>query len=203
MFIKICGLCDPQLAFDAAQLGADFIGMVFYEKSKRHVDIEQAKQTVKYAKQGGAQPVGVFVDTNADEIESICNKTDIQIAQLHGVVAKKAYKNLPKKITRIYVIKVNYNGIINDEDISFLNKQEDFLLYDGINYGSGKSFCLDNFKPRSDFRFFLSGGLNAANIKNAISIVNPYGVDVSTGVENEFGQKNIKLIKQFIRRAKT
>lgn len=198
MKIKICGICDPQLAYDAAQLGADFIGMVFYEKSKRNVSVELAAEISKYAKQGGAQPVGVFVYNNAEEIKAICRTANLQIAQLHGIGAKNAYKFLPDDICKIYVINVNYDGEINQENLDGLDKDKDLLLYDGIDYGSGKSFSLDNFNPYPDFRFFLSGGLNSCNIKTAISKVHPYGVDISSGVENEYGQKDIKLIKQFI-----
>jgi len=198
MKIKICGICDPQLAYDTAQLGTDFIGMVFYEKSRRNIGVELAAEISKYTKQGGAQPVGVFVEQNAEEIKEICHTADLHIVQLHGVGAKNAHKFLPNDITKIYVINVNYDGRINEENLDGLDKDKDLLLYDGLDYGSGKSFCLDNFKPYPDFRFFLSGGLDSCNIKTAISEVHPYGVDTSSGVENKCGQKDIKLIKQFI-----
>ena len=179
MLIKICGITEPELAFKAAQLGADFIGLIFYKQSKRYVNIEQAIAIAEHAQQGGAQPVGVFVEHTAEEIIAICQQTGINIVQLHGETARYTQPELPAEFQRIYVVNVNYDGtIIADKKIKYLRQAHDFILYDGLDHGSGRAFYLDNFSPLAQFRFFLAGGLNANNVKLAITKVNPFVVYV-------------------------
>lgn len=204
-FIKICGIRKPETAFYAAHVGADFIGIMFYKKSKRYVDRDTARGIALSAKAGGAEVVGVFVEDTAYDISSICEEVSINIVQLHGDIARREAKKLPKVLRQIYVIDVNDDGSIREqekENIVHLDRERDFLLFDCVKHGSGRSFKLDLFRPRRDFKFFLAGGLNVDNVKQAISIVNPYGVDVSSGVEDESGYKHIHLIQQFIQQVK-
>lgn len=203
VLIKICGVTDPETAFAAAKLGASFIGLVFYCGSKRYVDIKQAIKITKATKLAGALPVGVFVDNSAEEITAICAQTGINIAQLHGHIAKSAASNL-KKLQRIYVINVGYDGSIIQENMTCLNlsKERDYILFDGIDHGSGKNFNFDNFKPNTDFKFFIAGGLNPENVNKVITKFHPVAVDVSTGVENSSGVKDLALIEKFITQVK-
>jgi phosphoribosylanthranilate isomerase len=199
-FIKICGITSPELAYQAAKLGADFVGLVFYSGSQRNVDLAVACDIASQARAGGAVPVAVFVDSSLELMLEICGAFKIDYVQLHGAIAKDEGMKLPDRFRRIYAIDVKDDGtIIKDEKINGLNKQRDFLIYDGINHGSGKKFSLDNFKPFDDFNFFLAGGLTANNVAQAIVKAKPYGVDVSSGVESRRGVKDIKLIENFIK----
>ena len=207
ILIKICGIKDPNTAVAAAELGADFIGMIFYAKSKRNISVKMAAKICQALKTTNAKPVGVFVDQSAAEIVEICNATGITIVQLHGEHAKNSVHKLPQNIKRIYVIAVDYDGTILDKNdqknIKYLDKDRDYLLFDGANSGSGKAFPLAEFTNKYNFLFFLSGGLNADNVKTAIKMTHPDGVDVATGVENAAGEKNEDLIQQFISLVKT
>lgn len=204
--IKICGIKTPELAFEAANLGANFIGIVFHARSKRFVHPQAAKKICEAAEKGSAQVVGVFIDHNVSEILNICDLTGIKMAQLHGATSKKEAFKLPQNLKRIYVVNVGYDGKILDSDdkenIGHLDSKRDFLLFDGIDAGSGKPFSFNQFSCIYNVPFFLAGGLNINNVEKAVSVIHPDGVDVSSGVENNAGEKEPDLIKEFIARVK-
>ncbi|CAL7964273.1 N-(5'-phosphoribosyl)anthranilate isomerase [Gammaproteobacteria bacterium] len=206
ILIKLCGIKTKAVALAAAKMGADFIGIVFHPSSKRFVSPPQAKIINAAAERGGAKGVGIFVDHSASAILSMCKLTGIKIVQLHGVIAKQESYKLPQNIKRIYVVNVDSSGMILDacdrKNIECLDPKRDFLLFDGVEAGSGKSFNLNHFKCVHNFSFFLAGGLSVNNVARAIGMVRPNGVDVSSGIEKDFGKKDLKLIKQFIMKTK-
>jgi len=183
MLIKICGIKDAETALFAAECGANFIGLVFAEHSKRYVIPEVAKEIVQTAKEKGAQPVAVFSDCTKEKVLSICEAVGIDIVQVHGSPIE-----LPEYMKRIYV---------NNRE-SFLREGKDFLLFDHAQAGSGISFDWNSFIPPKGQPWFLAGGLTPKNVKEAIALLNPTGVDVSSGVEKE-GKKDKKLIEAFIK----
>lgn len=199
--IKICGIRDPSMATFAAQAGADFIGIVFHPTSKRFVEIEQATEIAAAAKQAGAQPVGVFVDTNAEMILKICQIARINTVQLHGDIARQQHHLLPPSFKRIYARTVDQNGQIeNDKDggLNYLDEDRDYLLFDNIQAGSGKTFDWSKFNYIGNFPWFFSGGLTIDNVGNAIQQFQPTAIDVSSGVEKSPGEKDKDLILKFI-----
>ncbi len=201
--IKICGVKTPEIAREAAILGADFIGLIFHPDSRRFVDLEKAKMISKAARENGAIPVGVFVNQSAQEIDDICKKANIQVIQLQGGPPRKEHHLLSKNYQRFYVRPVSPEGnIVSDVDqgLSHCDPKRDYLLFDNENAGKGEVFNWNNFKYSGDFRFILAGGLNDKNVRNAINILNPAMVDVSGGVENSKGEKDIALIRKFIER---
>lgn len=205
--VKICGIRDVSTAVATAEAGADFIGLVFHSGSKRNVDREKAREIVSAIKQHKTKAVGVFVEQGAEEIAEICQYAGINIAQLHGDSARNAASALPDNIIKIFAVNVGYDVVITD--VKKLNAQHptldwrrDYLLFDGVNSGSGQPFNLDGFKPDRSFRFFLSGGLTPENVCKAIAAVAPFAVDVSSGVEREKGVKDMELVKKFINSVK-
>jgi phosphoribosylanthranilate isomerase len=209
MLIKICGIKDLKIAEFAVQQGANYIGLVFHPASKRNVTIAQAKQIADTTRNTGGTPVAVVVDQTAAEIETICQETGITVVQLHGTRAKQNEYLLPETLQRIFVCSVNNDGTIKDSEskgIENLNSSRDFLLFDGLQAGSGQPFNWENFtyhhQYHHKFRWFLSGGLSPDNIRQALTQLNPTGVDVSSGVEDIQGSKDIKLIKKFIENVK-
>ncbi|MFI4955289.1 MAG: phosphoribosylanthranilate isomerase, partial [Gammaproteobacteria bacterium] len=147
-------------------------------------------------------PVAVVVDQTADEIKHICSAIGVNIVQLHGTIAKQQEYLLPRYLQRIYVCSVNYDGTVVDSVSEHLEVERDFLLFDGINAGSGQTFNWQNFVPQTKFRWFLSGGLSPNNVIDAVKCLHPYAVDVSSGVENSNGSKDKQLIHNFINKAK-
>lgn len=202
--VKICGVMDPEIAYFAAKAGAKFIGVIFAKESKRRVDLETAKKIAAKGKEGGAQVIGVFVEQNGEEMQRIIDGASLDGAQLHGPVARENHPVLAEEVIRFYVCPVSDDGFTLEEKhhgFETLNKERDYLLYDGIEPGSGKPFHWDALQPRRDFNFFLAGGLNPQNVKEAILVKQPDGVDVASGVEKPLFKKDRKLIQAFIQEA--
>ncbi len=203
--IKICGIRDPETALFAAKSGADFVGMVFHPTSVRNIDITQAEEIAAAAKEGGAKPVAVFVNINADQILRICQIARVNIVQLHGNISRQQHHLLPPSFHRIYVQIVDEHGNIqNDTDngLNYLNVERDYLLFDNVHAGSGKTFNWTNFVYKGTMPWFFSGGLTIENVADAIEKFHPTVVDVSSGVEKAPGEKDQYLIDQFIQKIK-
>jgi phosphoribosylanthranilate isomerase len=204
MLIKICGVRSPKVAFDTANLGADYIGLMLYKGSKRYVDNVLASDIAQATKEGGAIPVAVFVDADIATIEDVCTKLSIDIVQAHGDAARKSIVNLSDKIvSRIAAIPVDNNGklTIDSAYSDQLDPSRDFLLYDGLQGGSGSRIHV-NINELSSFPFFMAGGLSEENVNEIIEKYQPLGVDVSSGVESQPGVKCILKIQQFIERVR-
>ncbi|MCE5318923.1 MAG: phosphoribosylanthranilate isomerase [Parachlamydia sp.] len=182
MIIKICGVMDPEIAFYAAQEGADMVGFICCPNSRRHVTYAQGAEIVKAVKEGGAIPVGVFKDVDSDSIASLCPLWNIEALQLYGIYPEPFQQ---------------YVRIIANAPMSDLDPQRDYLLFDSERPGSGMLFDWKTFQSPQGIRWFLSGGLNSSNVMEGIQLLKPDGVDVSSGVE-EKGLKSKQLIKQFI-----
>lgn len=190
--IKICGIHDPDIAVAAARAGANYIGIIFHSSSPRHVNIEQAVNVAEASRRSGATPVAVFVNQTDVEMRLICEATHIKTVQLHGEIARAHHHLLPDDYQRIYVSSES------DNNLHHLDKERDFILIDHREPGQGKSINWMKFQYHLPFRWFLAGGLTSVNVQHAIDVLQPDGVDVSSGVESSRGNKDISLIQQFI-----
>ncbi len=200
--IKICGLTSAQLAYDSAKAGVDYIGLIFHPTSTRYVELSQAKEISTATHEAGGQVVGVFVNHCSEQIIEICERSDIDIAQLHGDTARQASQQLPSTLQRIYVRHIDSAGnIINDSHFckKIFDHRRDKLLFDNIVGGSGQPV---NFtvlaQTRNLGQFFLAGGLNSNNILSAVTQCQPYAVDLSSGVETAPGKKSFSYIEKII-----
>lgn len=203
--VKICGITTPELAEKAAIAGAHYIGLVFHAHSPRNISTEEAKLIATAAKNNGAEPVAVFVDQTAAQMQEICEAADIKIVQLHGSAARQEHHLLPASYQRIYVQPVTTNGnllAINDQGLTACDRARDFLLFDSMSPGQGHVFSWQLFKYDNCFPWFLAGGLTAKNVGQAIKLLKPTAVDVSSAVEKTTGKKDIDLIVQFINAVK-
>ena len=199
--IKICGLRDSDLAKQAIDLGAQYVGIMMYPGSKRYADLDKAAEIAQAVKSAGGIPVAVFVDASADQMQTKCEAIDVDTVQLHGSSSRSEHYQLPDHYHRIYVLHVNSDGVFQgdpDDGILHLKAERDLLLYDGIDGGSGKPFFYENFKNPYELPFLLAGGLRPDSVSQAINQVHPFGVDVSSGVESSPGVKDLNLIKTFI-----
>lgn len=201
ILIKICGVQQPELALQAAVAGANFIGIVFHPQSKRYVNPKHAKLVATAAKANGAQPVAVFTDQSAKTMLEICELTGITIIQLHGNTAKSQHHLLPAQFQRFYVQAILPDGsIIKDAEngLQYCDPQRDYLLFDNAQPGIGRAFDWKKFNYHGIFKRCLAGGLTSANVGAAIASIHPDIVDVSSGVENQSGTKDLVIIKDFI-----
>lgn len=194
--IKICGITNMEDAQAAADFGADALGFIFYKESKRYVDPQVVKSIIS-SLPPFITTVGVFVNQALDEISQIKKTTGIQVAQLHGDETSEFASSL--SIDVIKVIRVKDKSDL-DKVAQYSAQAILFDTYSDQEYGgTGESFdweILNNLL--SEKKIILSGGLNPENVLEAVQIVRPYAVDVSSGVEDTPGKKDHTKIKKFI-----
>lgn len=188
VLLKICGITSVNQATACCKIGADMIGIVFYKHSKRYVDLKTARNIARATKYLGRIPVGVFMHAELDEVVNISKIAGIETVQLHNMLINNR--------------SLDYlNCIYANSTTDVFKNDKDFLLFDNVCPGSGKTFSWENFSYQGSARWFLAGGLNPDNVAVAITRLHPYGVDVSTGVETSPGIKDLSLVEKFIQRA--
>lgn len=126
--VKICGLTSLQDAKMATTAGADMLGMIMWQKAKRAVSLQTAKDIAAIAEDHGIQAVGVFVDETAQQIHDACNSANIHVAQLHGSAARQALPQLTEDLHVVYVMHSNELGIIQTPTPAELAEQTDQVL---------------------------------------------------------------------------
>ncbi len=194
--VKICGIKTLSDAKFAVDYGADAIGFVFAE-SIRNISKEKARAIVQKLPPF-VTTVGLFVNDTAKNIEAICRFCGLDAIQLHGNERPALLNNL-KGFKTIKAFRIR-----NEKDIIPIKKYKpDAILLDGYSEnrmgGTGTSFDWKIVKRlRTSIPIIVAGGLTHLNVSQAIRIVNPYAVDVSSGVESSPGKKDRKLIKKFI-----
>ena len=190
--IKLCGLsrkCDIEWA---NALKPEYIGFVFWSKSKRNVPPEKAKE-LKNLLSPDIKAVGVFVDEPIENVAELLNDNIIDIAQLHGGEDEEYIKKLRalsgKPIIKAFLLK-------SESDAERAEKSTaDYILVDS-GTGTGKSFDWELLKNISR-PYFLAGGLCCENISQAITALDPYAVDVSSGIETN-GCKDKNKMAAFV-----
>lgn len=194
--IKFCGIRRVEDVGYVNELLPDYIGFVFWAKSKRYVTPETAK-ALKQRLDPSIQAVGVFVDENPDTIANLLNDGIINIAQLHGSESEADIAVLRTK-TDAPIIKAF--KIKSAEDIENAKRSSaDFVLLDS-GYGTGKAFDWTLFQSL-DRPFFLAGGISADNIEEAINRFSPYAVDLSSAIETD-GVKDKTKMREIMRHIK-
>lgn len=194
--VKICGLsreCDIEYA---NRLKPDYIGYVFWQRSRRYVTREQAEALTRRL-DGAITPVGVFVDEEPELVSRLANDSTIKLIQLHGHENEEYLREL-KSMTDAPIIKAF--KIRGDEDIEKANTfPSDYILLDN-GYGTGQTFDW-SFVRGIKRPFFLAGGVNADNVRDAIDKLSPYAVDISSGVETD-GHKDFDKMLHFINKVR-
>jgi len=204
MLFKICGLKDEETVICCEQNKVDFFGMIFYEKSTRNIDIIEAKKLTDISNKLKIQPVGVFVNHNIDTLKKIILFLNLKFIQLHGE-ENQSYIDAIKSHFDIKIIKKI--SIRTAKDLNKISKFKniDYLLFDykpnnnELPGGNSKSFDWELLKDKKiDLPWFISGGINQDNIKKIQNILNPNGIDLSSGVEESIGIKsNTKINNLF------
>ena len=201
--VKICGITNYDDAAHAAILGADYLGFNFYELSPRHVDESEVKRFIGRLPKN-VRKVGVFVNHNPDTVKKIVKNLDLDLIQLHGDETQDYCSKL-KAETKKQVIKAF--RIKEKEDLKKIKHYNaDYFMFDtheeGIFGGTGRTFDWKIIKGVNK-PFFLSGGLNPKNVKEAIRTAKPYAVDAASGIEINPRKKDNKKMERFIEAAKS
>ena len=177
--IKMCGMRTLEEMVWIWRIMPEYVGFVFAEKSKRYVTPQQA-HILSDGLDEKITPVGVFVDSSFDEINSICKAGTIKIAQLHGNEPDELILRLQDTgIKVIRAFKVQSEADIEKAE----NSPADLVLLDS-GTGSGKTFDWSLIKQISR-PYFLAGGLDPKNVSQAIEQLHPFAVDVSSGIERK------------------
>ena len=178
--------------------GADALGLVFYDNSPRCVSIEQAREIVETVP-AFISSVALFVDAEPAYIETVLQHVNIDIIQFHGDESPQTCARYGKR----YIKAVSMRDDVDLVAISKQYMQASALLVDsyrpGIPGGTGEVFDWQRIPSNLDKPVILAGGLDAGNIETAISTVQPYAVDVSSGVERDKGIKDEGKIESFMR----
>ena len=196
MKTKICGLTNAEDALNAAELGADYTGFIFYSKSPRYVTAEQASSIIKMLPES-TKAVGVFVNQSLTEIEEVLKVCDLSLVQLHGEESPEFASKVPSPVIKAFRVK-------GEESLEGVNDYDVFAYlldsYNGDLYGgTGKMFDLSLLaKKHFNKPVFLSGGLTTENVCSAIKEVQPYAVDVCSGTESEPGKKDHNKLTAFV-----
>ena len=194
--IKICGLRRMEDIEAVNRLKPEFIGFVFWEKSKRHVTPEQA-EALKKRLDPEILAVGVFVDEQIKVVSDLLNRGIIDIAQLHGHEDEKYISGLRELTEKPMIQAFQIRSEESSDEIlkKAKNSTAEYVLIDS-GMGSGKSFNWDLLKdfPRE---YFLAGGLDPENVGEAVARASAFAVDVSSNVETD-GKKDEKKMKAFV-----
>ncbi len=204
--VKICGIAETIHALAAAEAGADFIGLVF-APSRRQVSLERAHEIALAVKDLKRPPlvVGVFVNTPASEVNWVAEHCGLDLVQLSGDEPWEYFRDIEHpfiKATRV-LGEQDAGEIIAQISAGYKLLGRDFICLldthvEGSYGGTGQTFDWGLARRVSaTFPVIIAGGLSPQNVEQAVKLVRPFGVDVSSGVETG-GAKDVSKIKAFI-----
>jgi phosphoribosylanthranilate isomerase len=204
-WIKICGLTDPDNALACAGFTPDAIGLVFHEKSPRHVTMDQAARITKVLPRH-ILTIGVFVDNGFDDILEKVKECGLKGVQLHGREFPGLVDRLKKE--HLFVIKALFAA-----KEPYLSRAKEYSAASAllVEYGKGIlpggnaeswNYALSR-QINTKSPIIIAGGLSPDNVTKAVKTVRPFGVDVSSGVEKSPGMKDITKVGAFITRINT
>ena len=210
--VKICGIRTLEDALVAADAGADFVGMVFVPERHRRIETEIGKEICDGLRAAARPPksVGLFADQPLEEVNRIVQECRLDLVQLCGEEPVEYTVGVSCRVIKVVHIPNNVDdGSAHELATVFtaFNNAGHLVTLDrlvkGIQGGTGRKFDWEVAASlsRRDHSFILAGGLTPNNVGRAVSLVRPWGVDVSSGIETR-GQKDHRKIQEFIRNAR-
>jgi len=212
--IKICGLTSTDDALAAVNFGADAIGLNFYPKSARYIEPGKAKE-ITQAISKTATPIGLFVNSTAEEIHKICTQVGLQVVQIHGDEPPEFLSQIDNSLDVIRARR--FSGDVLEKVAGDLRACSDLagtspdaVLLDaespGQYGGTGESLAWEKIADWPErlggTPMILAGGLTPENVAEAIRTARPHGVDVASGVESSPGVKDLEKMRKFVKQAK-
>ncbi|WP_100486905.1 phosphoribosylanthranilate isomerase [Sporolactobacillus pectinivorans] len=195
--IKICGMQRREDIIAANQALPDFVGFIFADFDRHCITEEQARE-FKSLLSPDIKSVGAFVNAPIDDVIRLLNDGIIDFAQLHGNEDESYVRTVMDKTHKPVI---NATGVKVPEDINkVISSCSDFILLDAPGGCTGNTFDWNLIK---DIRrpYFLAGGINTANIQDAINRFHPYSIDLSTGAETK-GQKDPAKMMELVKLAR-
>jgi phosphoribosylanthranilate isomerase len=200
--IKICGITREQDVQAVARSGADALGFVFYEKSPRHVTVQQAVAMAKIIPPF-VTLAGLFVNPAENEVRNVLKQVPLDVLQFHGEEPPEFCAQFGRPYLKAIRVKA---GVDLVQCAARYSSAQGLLLdafIEGIQGGTGESFDWALIPHDLPLPVILSGGLHAGNVAAAIEQVRPFAVDVSSGVESAKGIKNAAKVAEFIKEVKS
>lgn len=198
IFIKICGVTTADDALLAAGLGADAVGLNF-AASPRRVSVARATEIV------GRLPldvlsIGIFRNESKERVVETAHRVGLRIVQLHGSETVEDTRWIGERIPNVIrALSIDHLERVNLDDYA-----DTRLMIDAASPGSGQVFDWARLDELMGSRqYILAGGLDPENVGEAIEMVNPWGVDVATGVESSPGHKDPSKVRRFIAAARS
>ncbi len=196
--VKICGITSVADARLVVNSGADALGLVFYADSPRCVSIEQARAIVD-AVPAFVSTVALFVDAEPAYIDTVLEHVNVDMIQFHGLESAQDCSRYGKR----FIKAISMRDDVDLQAMSEQYAQASALLVDsyrpGVPGGTGEVFDWERIPADLGKTIILAGGLDDSNIERAIHSVQPYAVDVSSGVERTKGVKDEGRIESFMR----
>jgi phosphoribosylanthranilate isomerase len=200
--IKICGIKTLKDALAAIEAGADYLGFNFYPKSVRFIEKSVCAEITSALKHEypHIKLVGVFVNSTVDEVKDILQTCHLDLAQLHGDETPEIFSQLAPHAFRAF------RGI-PESNAGYERGEAPFMLIDaavkGVYGGSGiTADWTAAAKLAQKYPLLLAGGLTPENVADAVRQVNPWGVDVASGVESAPGEKDVAKMSAFVKAVK-
>ncbi|WP_281645433.1 phosphoribosylanthranilate isomerase [Parendozoicomonas sp. Alg238-R29] len=195
--VKICGLRDPAHAVVAVECGADAVGFMFYQPSPRNLTLDEGR-VLSSAIAGQVTRTGVFVNPEPQFLEEVLQTVELDALQFHGDESNDFCQSWG--LPWIKAVRVRENSDVASE-LEQWPQASAFLLDSytpGVYGGTGEAFDWDRFPKHLKQPLILAGGLSPANVADAIATVQPWAIDVSSGVESSRGKKDETLIREFM-----
>lgn len=188
--VKICGVRTLEAAQVAIEAGADYLGFNFVPSSRRFIKPEQALEIINKIK-GKLKIVGVFQNADIKMVNQLVKQLDLNFVQLHGQESPEYIKHIQSKLIKV----INSFNETNSYTV-------DYFLLDRMKQGEGEMVNVDEaMLTANKYPIFLAGGLTPENVAGVVKKIQPFGVDVASGVETN-GKQDIEKIKAFIISAK-
>lgn len=201
--LKICGITNLEDARYAAGAMVDYLGFIFYPDSQRYITPRDAAEIIGWIE--GPEKVGVFVNQPAEEVNRTIDRTGIDLVQLHGDETPESAAKISRPVIKTFRIQEN-------EDIARLTGRLEqwkevatYFMFDAFDKdrygGTGKKWdwsILSNL--HTDTSYFLAGGISKENVAEAVSMVRPFAIDLSSNVEMSPGVKDFDKLESFFER---
>jgi phosphoribosylanthranilate isomerase len=195
--VKVCGITNLNDALLCESSGADLIGFIFYEKSKRFINFEEAKQIIKKLSLFTFK-VGVFVNESAHKINQAAEELRLNAVQLSGDENPELTDKIEAPVIKGFKVKEGFNF----ENINRYKNVTPLLdtFSDSEFGGTGKSFNWQIIPEKIRSKIFLAGGISIHNIEEVYRNIKPFAVDLSSSLENEPGRKDEIIVKDFFKK---
>jgi phosphoribosylanthranilate isomerase len=213
-WVKICGTTNLQDALTAVDAGADAVGFVFYEKSPRNISVEAAREIVKKLPQR-IEKVGVFVDLESEQIREIVQAVGLSAVQLHGDKSTNCLwedlRPTAQSVGTSKLIPMVYGDALKDGGFLISQRVRDQVFAilldsrsDATAGGTGTTFDWESVRGMVQgmslvVPVIVAGGLTPANVPEAMRLLQPFGLDVASGVEARPGKKDPEKVRAFVK----